>query len=286
MSTDAPEVGGKQAAEAMVAESHAQLPAPVRQVQCDLLDVPSPEEMARSRKELHAGGGDFDELDVLDHAREKRKASAGGRKPGSKNKRTRDFEKYILQNGNRDPALILAEIASTPPEVLVQRSSVMDPAKKQLTYGAAQALRTRAAEGLMPYMHGKKPVCAQRQPGKCRGAREHGCDRAARAQHRAQGFPCRADDQAAPGDPSGSVALWHRYRRCPPQGTGRGRQRPCDRSARRARTDRRPGSARALFERRRPAPGDRGRCASRARPAAGGAFGKPAGAGAQQGADG
>lgn len=158
MSTDAPEVGGKQAAEAMVAESHAQLPAPARQVQCDLLDVPSPEEMARSRKELHARGGDFDELDVLDHAREKRKASAGGRKPGSKNKRTRDFEKYILQNGNRDPALILAEIASTPPEVLVQRSSVMDPAKKQLTYGAAQALRTRAAEGLMPYMHGKKPV--------------------------------------------------------------------------------------------------------------------------------
>lgn len=142
----------------MVAESHANLPVATRQVQCDFLDVPSPEEMARSRKELHAAGGDFDELDVLDHARAKRKAATGGRKPGSKNKRTKDFEKYILQNGNRDPALILAEIASTPPEVLVQRSAVMDPAKKQLTYGAAQALRTRAAEGLMPYMHGKKPV--------------------------------------------------------------------------------------------------------------------------------
>lgn len=160
VSTDPLGIGGKQAAEAMVAESHANLPTSTKQVQCDFLDVPTPEEMARSRKELRTSSGenDFDELDVLDHARAKRKASAGGRKPNSKNKRTKDFERYILQNGNRDPALILAEIASTAPEVLVQRSAVMDPAKKQLTYGAAQALRTRAAEGLMPYMHGKKPV--------------------------------------------------------------------------------------------------------------------------------
>ena len=142
----------------MVADSHANLPAPPRQLQVDFLDVPSPEEMARSRKELQATSEDFDELDVLDHARQKRKAAAGGRKPGSKNKRTKDFEKYILQNGNRDPALVLAEIASTPPEVLMQRSAVMDSSKKALTYGGAQALRQRAAEGLMPYMHGKKPV--------------------------------------------------------------------------------------------------------------------------------
>lgn len=141
----------------MAAESAANLPSVTRQVQVDMFDVPSPEEMARARKELASEKGreDFDELDVLDRARAKRGA---GRPAGSRNKRTKDFERYILQNGNRDPALILAEIASTPPEVLVQRSAVMDPAKKALTYGAAQALRTRAAEGLMPYMHGKKPV--------------------------------------------------------------------------------------------------------------------------------
>ena len=125
------------------------------------LDSPSPEDMARARRELAAarGGRKVDELDVLDHARAA-KAKAG-RRPGSKNRRTKDFEQYVLQNGNRDPALVLAEIASTPPEVLVQRSAAMDPAKKRLTYGGAQALRTRCAEGLMPYMHGKKPVAVE-----------------------------------------------------------------------------------------------------------------------------
>lgn len=140
----------------MVAESAASLPAVSKPKQVDFLDVPTPEEMARSRKELNACGDEFDEIDVLDHARKKR--SHAGRKPGSKNRRTKDFERYILQNGNRDPALVLAEIASTPPEILVQRSQAMDPIKKRLDYGQAQALRLRAAEGLMPYMHGKKPV--------------------------------------------------------------------------------------------------------------------------------
>lgn len=140
----------------MAAASAANLPVRAQPKQVDFLDIPTPEEMARSRKELAAGGAKFDEIDVLDNAREKRVQR--GRKPGSQNKRTKDFERYILQNGNRDPALILAEIASTPPEILVQRSQAMDPRKKQLTYGQAQALRSRAAEGLMPYMHGKKPV--------------------------------------------------------------------------------------------------------------------------------
>lgn len=158
MSTDSENPGGKELAEGLVEQSRNALvdQAPKRQ-QFDFLDTPSPEEMARARKELTKPGAKKpDELDVLDHAREKR--SAGGRRKGSKNKRTKDFERYILQNGNRDPALIMAEIASTPPEILVERSKAMDPVKKRLDYGGAQALRLRAAEGLMPYMHGKKPV--------------------------------------------------------------------------------------------------------------------------------
>lgn len=164
MSTDPTKPGGKQLAEQLVAESHAALPVPAAaqdQRDFDFLDVPSPEEMSRARREIkeETGSADIDELDVLDRARAKR--SKGGRRKNSRNKRTKDFERYILQNGNRDPALVLAEIASTPAEVLVQRSRDLDPIKKRLDYGGAQALRMRAAEGLMPYMHGKKPVEVQ-----------------------------------------------------------------------------------------------------------------------------
>lgn len=159
MSTDPENIGGKGLARDLVASSHAAAPTRSEARQFDFLDVPTPEEMARARRELVSEAGafeDIDEIDVLDRAREKR--SKGGRRKGSKNRRTKDFERYILQNGNRDPALVLAEIASTPPEVLVQRSKHLDLEKHRLNYGSAQALRMRAAEGLMPYMHGKKPV--------------------------------------------------------------------------------------------------------------------------------
>lgn len=159
MSTEPEEFGGKELARDLVARSHSAVRPSAEPQQFDFLDVPTPEEMARARREIAAEvgpHGEIDEIDVLDRARAKR--SKGGRRKGSKNRRTKDFERYILQNGNRDPALVLAEIASTPPEVLVQRSRHLDPVKKQLDYGAAQALRMRAAEGLMPYMHGKKPV--------------------------------------------------------------------------------------------------------------------------------
>lgn len=158
MSTDADNFGGKELARDLVGRSHAAVKPAAEPQQFDFLDVPTPEEMARARRELvqEAGTTDIDEIDVLDRARAKR--SKGGRRKGSRNRRTKDFERYILQNGNRDPALVLAEIASTPPEVLIQRSKHLDPVKKQLDYGGAQALRMRAAEGLMPYMHGKKPV--------------------------------------------------------------------------------------------------------------------------------
>lgn len=159
MSTDPRGCGGKAVAEGMVGDSRAVLTGGDEhsRQQFEFLDAPGPEEMARARKELLLAEGDPpDELDVLDHARQKR--SRGGRRKGSQNKRTKDFERYILQNGNRDPALIIAEIASTPAEVLVERSKALDPVKKRLDYGRAQALRVRCAEALMPYMHGKKPV--------------------------------------------------------------------------------------------------------------------------------
>lgn len=118
--------------------------------QLELLDPVTPEEMAIAQEELGHGAG---KLAVLRHARDSRK----GRKPGSRNKRSDDFEKYIRGFG-QDPAVTLMQIQSTPAEVLMDRSHALDNEKRKMTYGEAQALRVRCAEALMPYMHSKKPV--------------------------------------------------------------------------------------------------------------------------------
>jgi hypothetical protein len=63
----------------------------------------------------------------------------------------------------------MAQIAASAPEALVEASirehvKVTDKGEiirwdaPTLTYEAAQSLRLRAAEGLMPYTHSKKPV--------------------------------------------------------------------------------------------------------------------------------
>lgn len=140
----------------MVAESHRNLPARQDAQQFDFLDEPSAEDLARSHKELEAAGEKFDHLDVLDHARAKR--AKPGPKPGSKNRKTKDFERFLDAHGIPDPALVLGRILATPAEVHVQRSKVMDPSKKQLTYAGAKALQVRCAEALLPYKYGKKPV--------------------------------------------------------------------------------------------------------------------------------
>ena len=50
------------------------------------------------------------------------------------------------------------QIQSTAPEELVNRSEMLDPAKRRMSYADAQALRIRCAEALMPFIHSKKPV--------------------------------------------------------------------------------------------------------------------------------
>lgn len=143
--------GGKTVADQLVAQSKALFEAAAaEQEQLDLLDPISPEEMALAQEELGPNAGN---IAVLQHARAKKK----GRPLGSRNKRTDDFAAYILQFGH-DPARTLMEIQSTAPEMLVERSRQLDPVKRRLAYGDAQALRVRCAEALMPYLHGKKPV--------------------------------------------------------------------------------------------------------------------------------
>lgn len=126
--------------------------ARVREQQLALLEPVSPEEMQRARVELGPKAG---ELTVLEHARKGR-----GRPKGARNRRTEDFRRYVLQFG-RHPALTMMEIQNTPAEVLMERSKALDVPKNRLSYNAAQALRLRAAEGLMPFIESKQPVAVE-----------------------------------------------------------------------------------------------------------------------------
>lgn len=127
--------------------------------QLDLLEQPTPEEIAEARELL---GPEAGRLTVVRHARDVRR----GRPAGSRNKRTDDFARYISQFG-QDPAITMMQIQSTPPEVLMEASTrtVTKVIKDRLvtyeeamSYQEAQSLRIRCAEGLMPFIHSKKPV--------------------------------------------------------------------------------------------------------------------------------
>lgn len=127
--------------------------------QLDML-APTAEEMVEAREALGPNAG---KMAVLREARARR-----GRPPGSRNKRTDDLAKYLLGFGQH-PAITMMQIQSTPPEVLIEASkqekvhsfSKLGEARiviERMTYSEAQALRTRCAEGLMPYFESKKPV--------------------------------------------------------------------------------------------------------------------------------
>jgi hypothetical protein len=146
--------GGKDMAAELIAEGKGLLEGAQAEEarQLTLLGPPSPEEMELARERLGPNAGN---LSVLAEARRGR-----GRPKGSRNRRTKDFRNFMLAHG-RHPALTLMEIQNTPPEVLVERSKAMDPEKRKLSYGDAQALRTRCAEALMPFMESKMPVAVE-----------------------------------------------------------------------------------------------------------------------------
>src|SRR5688572_11825793 len=113
MSTAEP--GGNGVARGMLGDSKALLEAgAAAEEQLNLLEAPTPEEMAEAREALGDGAS---RLEVLREARQRSR----GRPKGARNKRTDDFARYILGFG-QDPAITLIQIASTPPEVLIQAS--------------------------------------------------------------------------------------------------------------------------------------------------------------------
>lgn len=126
--------------------------------QLDLLAVPTPEEMADARAKVPNGAP----RDVLRIAR-----SGPGRKPGSRNKSTQEFKRWILSYGQH-PAVTLMQIQATPPEVLMENSrreyQRLDRHGNPVTivvemsYGEAQGLRKQCAAELMPFIESKQPV--------------------------------------------------------------------------------------------------------------------------------
>jgi len=169
MSTADP--GGAGVASQALADAKQLFEQAQQEEQLDLLEPVSPEEMLDAREELGPNAGN---VAVLKHARERKR----GRPKNARNRRTDDFAKYILGFG-QDPAITLIQIASTPPEVLIENSRRLRRKRRTksglevdvmqtMSYEAAQSLRVRCAEALMAYTHSKKPVTID---GTIRGVR-------------------------------------------------------------------------------------------------------------------
>lgn len=74
-----------------------------------------------------------------------------GRKPGSLNRKTRMMLPMLEALNYKDPAIVLAEIASMP-EIRLRKITKTEAGR------AGLVARLRAAAELMPYCHGKLPV--------------------------------------------------------------------------------------------------------------------------------
>ncbi len=136
----------------------------VQAEQLDLLEEVTPEDMVEAREQLGPNAG---RLAVLRQARETKR----GRPKGARNKRTDDFAKYLLSHGQH-PAITMMQIQAAAPEVLIEASKrltrrtegkgksakVIEELVPTLDYHAAQSLRIRCAEGLLPYLEQKLPV--------------------------------------------------------------------------------------------------------------------------------
>lgn len=88
--------------------------------------------------------------DVFEAVREhRRRKGQGGRKKGALNKRSDDFQRYMLQFGPH-PGITLMRVQGRPVEVLA--------AELGCDKATAQQMQIRAAGELMPYFEGKMPM--------------------------------------------------------------------------------------------------------------------------------
>jgi hypothetical protein len=158
MSTDPFKPGGKVDLENMAAESAKlidQALAEEREAQQDDLFDEDPLTAEEAAEAYEALGGNPGPLTVLRHVRAERKKR--GRTPGSKNRANRNVQAYLRQFGP-DPAVVMMKILGESEEAMIARSRQMDPAKKQLSFAEARAIRIRCAEAVRKIFHGDQPV--------------------------------------------------------------------------------------------------------------------------------
>lgn len=160
MSTDL--TGDAAIAQAVMTGVQAQLDeARVEEEQLDLLEPITPEDIWAAREDL---GVDASPVAVAKEARSRKR----GRPQGARNRRTDDLERWLLAHGQH-PAVTLMQIQSTAAETLMEASKrdkvhsfrkdgTPNVVVEHMTYEAAQSLRARCADMLMPYLVGKKPI--------------------------------------------------------------------------------------------------------------------------------
>lgn len=86
----------------------------------------------------------------------RREPGKPGRPPGSRNKRSEDWARFILSRF-KSPLVVLAEIASADLGRIAQELEV-EPA-------TALGIKMRAAESLAPYLHEKRPQAVELPDG-------------------------------------------------------------------------------------------------------------------------
>ena len=117
--------------------------------QLELLDPLTAEELALVQESMPGAGP----MAVLQEARVRRR----GRPKGVPNRRSDDVARMVAAHGP-DPLVFLARTMAETEEAMLARSFANDPVKQRLRWAEARAMRIRAAEALLPYVHGKKPV--------------------------------------------------------------------------------------------------------------------------------
>lgn len=107
------------------------------------------------------GGLDREGLRAIRDARRAQIEGRGrGRPPGALNKANRAFARYFIEKYG-DPASVLGEIMTTPPDLLYQQMVAAQGGEskhKKLTGADALRMIREAADTMMPYIHGKMPV--------------------------------------------------------------------------------------------------------------------------------
>ncbi len=146
----------------IMTDAQAQLDAArVDEEQLELLDPITPEDIWDAREAL---GEDATALDVTNEARNRKR----GRPKGARNRKSTDLERWLLAHGQH-PAVTLMQIQSTAPETLMaaskrhkvhsfRKDGTPNIVVEHMSYDAAQSLRARCADMLMPYLVGKKPI--------------------------------------------------------------------------------------------------------------------------------